>query len=111
MTAIEQHKQAGKLSQEDFERGLLTLSMKADKLLHPDQASPVEQQILKRLAKQNDHLFTFLLHPGVEATNNRAERSLRPAVVQRKIACGNKARKGAHTWQVLASLVVTCTDK
>jgi hypothetical protein len=107
LAAIEQQKKQPHLSQQDFEQGLLALSMKAGKLLHPDRASPVEQQILKRLSKQNDHLFTFLLHPGVEATNNRAERSLRPAVIQRKIACGNKTRRGADTWQVLASLVVT----
>ena len=32
-----------------------------------------------------DHWFTFLVVPGVEATNNRAERALREHVVQRKI--------------------------
>jgi len=31
------------------------------------------------------HWFTFLVVPGVEATNNRAERALREFVVQRKI--------------------------
>ena len=29
--------------------------------------------------------FTFIIHPGVEPTNNRAERALRPQVVLRKI--------------------------
>jgi hypothetical protein len=28
-------------------------------------------------------------------------------VIQRKIACGNKTRKGADTWQTIASVVVT----
>jgi len=32
-----------------------------------------------------DHWFTFLTTPGVEPTNNRAERALRERVVQRKI--------------------------
>jgi hypothetical protein len=32
-----------------------------------------------------DHWFTFLTVPGVEPTNNRAERALREHVVQRKI--------------------------
>jgi hypothetical protein len=107
LSAIEHKKQSDRLSQEDYQDGLVKLSAKAAKLLHPDRASPAEQQILNRLAKQADHLFTFLLHPQVEATNNRAERSLRPAVIQRKIACGNKTRKGAHTWQTIASVVVT----
>ncbi len=45
------------------------------------------------LNKQRDHLFTFLDHEGVDATNNLAERQLRPAVIARKISCGNKTPK------------------
>jgi hypothetical protein len=112
LSAIEHKKQQGRLSQEDYQDGMVNLSARAAKLLQPQwawpqRASPAEEQIFKRLSKQADHLFTFLNYPQVEATNNRAERSLRPAVIQRKIACGNKTRKGADTWQILASLVVT----
>jgi hypothetical protein len=32
-----------------------------------------------------DYWFTFIINPGVEPTNNRAERALRPLVVLRKI--------------------------
>jgi transposase len=70
-------------------------------------AGPWEEKIGNRLEKQEDHLFTFLLKDNVEPTNNRAERSLRPAVVHRKISCGNKPRKGADSWQVLASVITT----
>jgi hypothetical protein len=38
--------------------------------------------------------FPFLLKGQVEPTNNRAERSLRPAVIRRKASCGSRARKG-----------------
>lgn len=44
----------------------------------------------------------------MEATNNLAERQLRPAVIARKLSCGNKTKDGAATWQVLASLAATC---
>jgi transposase len=64
-----------------------------------------------RLAKQRDHLFTFLDHDAVDATNNLAERQLRPAVIARKVSCGNKTPKGARTWQILASLAATCTQR
>jgi transposase len=64
-----------------------------------------------RLYKQRDHLFTFLDHDGVDATNNLAERQLRPAVIARKISCGNKTQKGARTWQILASLAATCAQR
>ena len=73
----------------------------------PDAAS-VEEKLRQRLKKQRDHLFTFLDHEAVDATNNLAERQLRPAVVSRKLSCGNKTERGARTWQVLASLAATC---
>lgn len=67
----------------------------------------VEQQVGNRLAKRRKHLFTFLYHDDVPATNNLAERQLRPAVIQRKISCGNKTAKGAHAWQVIRSVHVS----
>lgn len=71
-------------------------------------AAPAEEKLRQRLRKQRDHLFTFLDHEAVDATNNLAERQLRPAVISRKLSCGNKTERGAGTWQVLASLAATC---
>ena len=53
-------------------------------------AAPAEEKLRRRLRKQCDHLFTFLDHEAVDATNNLAERQLRPAVISRKLSCGNK---------------------
>jgi hypothetical protein len=47
----------------------------------------------------------------VEATNNLAERQLRPAVIARKLSCGNKTSRGARTWEILASLAATCAQR
>lgn len=71
-------------------------------------AAAVEEKLRHRLLKQRDHLFTFLDHDAVDATNNLAERQLRPAVISRKLSCGNKTEPGARTWEVLASLAATC---
>ncbi len=71
-------------------------------------AAPLEEKLRQRLLKQRDHLFTFLDHDAVEATNNLAERQLRPAIISRKLSCGNKTARGASTWQTLASLAATC---
>ena len=79
----------------------------ADRLLRPPRAGP-EERIRLRIAKQRDHLFTFLDHPDVEATNNLAERQLRPVVISRKLSCGDKTDAGARTWETLASLAATC---
>lgn len=76
-----------------------------------EQLQPEEETVRQRLFKQRDHLFEFLKHKEVEATNNQAERQLRPAVIARKLSCGNRTDKGAQTWQVLASLAVTSAQR
>lgn len=73
----------------------------------PFELLPTEQQIGNRIAKRRKHLFTFLYHDQVPATNNLAERQLRPAVIQRKISCGNKTEQGANAWKVLRSVYVS----
>ena len=73
----------------------------------PFSLQQAEQKVANRLAKQRQHLFTFLYDQEVPATNNLAERQLRPAVIQRKISCGNKTEQGAWAWKILRSLFVT----
>ncbi len=50
-------------------------------------------------------------HDGVQATNNLAERQLRPAVIARKLSCGNRTERGARTWETLASLAATLAQR
>ncbi|MEO0645072.1 MAG: IS66 family transposase [Cyanobacteria bacterium J06650_10] len=77
----------------------------------PDNKGQQEEKVRNRLRKQQDHLFTFLDHPAVDATNNLAERQLRPAVISRKLSCGNKTTDGANTWAILASLAATAQQQ
>lgn len=95
-------------SQERFALCLNTLKTRAHALLDTPRAPRLEEKVRKRLWKQRDHLFTFLERAEVPATNNLAERQLRPAVIARKISCGNKTEEGARAWAVLASRVATC---
>ncbi len=83
----------------------------ARRLLHPPRGDPLEESIANRLRKQQDHLFTFLDHDGVDATNNLAERQLRPAVIARKLSCGNRTARGARTWEILASFAATLAQR
>ena len=77
----------------------------------PDEQGQQEEKVRNRLRKQQDHLFTFLDYPAVDATNNLAERQLRPAVIGRKLSCGNKTQRGANTWTILASLAATAQQR
>jgi hypothetical protein len=105
--AIEVKKQKSSLTPALYWDKVIALILQATTLLTKPRAAPIEERIWYRLSKQACHLFVFLRVDEVEATNNRAERSLRPAVIHRKIACGNKTTQGATTWQVLASLTAT----
>lgn len=53
----------------------------------------------------------FLDDPAVPATNNHAERMLRPAVICRKIGGCNKSLVGAVVQGGLASLAVSCKQQ
>jgi len=87
------------------------LEIRARGLLASPRPTNLEEKVRRRLEKQQDHLFTFLDVEEVEATNNLAERQLRPAVIARKLSCGNKTPKGARTWEILASLAATCAQR
>lgn len=105
--AIDWKEKQSRLAADAYQDGYVDLAIRATELLKRPRASPAEKKVGNRLEKQADHLFTFLRHQKVDPTNNRAERSLRPAVIHRKISCGNKTRKGADTWQILASVITT----
>ena len=82
-----------------------------DRLLDESVERAGESRIRNRLRKQRKHLIGCLYELAAEPTNNRAERALRPAVIARKISCGNKTNRGRQTWQVLASVAATCVQR
>src|SRR5438270_3893926 len=76
-------------------------------LLAGTYTDPGNARLAKRLRKQREHLLRFLDHDGVDATNNLAEREIRPAVIARKLSAGNRTEAGAETHAVLASVFRT----
>lgn len=70
-------------------------------------SDPDNARLARRLRVQRRHLFTFLYLDAVEATNNRAERMLRPAVITRKTGGCSRSPPGARAHEVLASMLVT----
>ena len=62
----------------------------------------------------HDHrawLWTFLEVAGVEPTNNAAERSLRHAVIWRKLSFGTQSAAGSRFVETLLSVVETCRQQ
>jgi transposase len=78
-----------------------------DQLLRWPQRAPANRRLSDHIARLSPYLFTFLRNPEVEPTNNRAERALRPAVVNRKCWGGNRTDNGARTFERLASVLRT----
>jgi hypothetical protein len=70
-------------------------------------ASDEVRRLRKHLLDHHDEFMRFLLEPGVPATNNHAERMIRPAVPVRKTGGCNKTLMGACVHGVLASLMVS----
>jgi transposase len=54
-----------------------------------------------------DYWFTFIINPGVEPTNNRAERALRPHVVLRKILGTLRNDKGTSIHERIMTTLAT----
>lgn len=105
-------KQRGQLQPDQWQQRLRALYLAAHVVLEETPRACVHEEAVRaRLWKQRDHLFVFLEHNGVDPTNNLAERQLRPAVIRRKLSCGNKTQRGAHTFEVLTSLAATCRQR
>jgi hypothetical protein len=94
-----------------YERGVASLEARLTRLLAPTYPHEEEEKVAQRFRNQRAHIFTFLRHPAVAATNNLAERQLRPAVIARKLSCGNATEGGARTLEVLTSLAATCRQR
>ena len=106
----------GRLGEEGRQARVAGLENRLRDLLWPHlhetttPTSPPEHDFTKlvnELARlgRNEELFTFVLHPEVEATNNRMERELRPEALDRKAGRTNKTTKGAHRRSVIVSVL------
>jgi len=68
-------------------------------------------RMARHLAKHRQHLLPFLYVDGLEATNNQAERDLRPGVITRKTGGCNRTQTGAEAHATLASIGATCRKR
>ena len=93
-----------------FHQQAQALESRLDVLIAPQRrlSDRDNTRFAKRLRKHRPHLLRFLYVDELEATNNLAERMLRPAVITRKTNGCNRNRSGAMTHAILASVLVTC---
>lgn len=108
-TAIQIHKEynKGKVTKEYLQKTKIELSEELAKLLSTQMENHEAEKLRKRMNKHFNEIFTFLEHPEIEPTNNRAERQLRNNVIMRKITFGNRSTRGAKNNAVIMSLSET----
>ena len=87
------------------------LESRLERMLCWTRSNGANERLAKHLHEHRDQLFTFLKHPGIEATNHLAEQAMRPAVVNRKVWGGNRTWAGAHAQEILLSVLRTCVQR
>jgi transposase len=86
------------------------LETRLDALIAPQRrmSDRDNARFAKRLRKHRPHLLRFLYVDELVATNNLAERMIRPAVITRKTNGCNRSKPGAAAHAILSSVLVTC---
>jgi transposase len=65
----------------------------------------------RELYDHRQWLWTFLHHEGVEPTNNAGERSLRHAVIWRKLSFGTQSASGSRFVETMLTVIETCRQQ
>jgi transposase len=106
--AVRDRYQAGEISLHGEWTAAGRIEAQLDRLLDKNYRTKANRRLAKHLCHEFLSLFTFLHCPGIEATNNRAERAIRPAVMARHLCGGSRTWNGARTQQSLTSVLRTC---
>ena len=98
----------GELSERGLSIATGKLEAKLDRMLERRRRNAANRRLARHLEHERLWLFTFLHCPGLDATNNAAERAIRGMVIARKVWGGNRTWEGARTQQILVSVLRTC---
>lgn len=109
--ALRDRYQAGEISLHGQWTAAGRIEAQMDRLLDKHYQTQANRRLAKHLDHEFPYLFTFLHCPGMEATNNRAERAIRPAVMTRHLCGGSRTWNGARIQQNLTSVLQTCRQQ
>lgn len=100
----------GTITRRGFERLMQPIRDEIDGLLLRGFGTAADG-MCRELRHHRDWLWTFLEIEGVEPTNNAAERSLRHAVIWRKLSFGTQSANGSRFVETLLSVIETCRQQ
>jgi transposase len=109
--AVRDRYQAGAISWHGQCTAAGRIQAELDRLIEKTYHTPANRRLANHLRHELPYLFTFLHCPDMEATNNRGERAVRPAIPARHLCGGSRTWNGAHTQQNLTSVLRTCIQQ
>jgi transposase len=83
------------------------LNKRLDSLMKLKPTHAAGHNLQKIVKKIRGHLFVFVTHREITATNNGSERAIRPCAVYRKITNGFRSEWGAELYADIRSVVET----
>lgn len=102
--------QSAAISRGEMQALMALVEIRVGELLQDGLASSDKKVpgFCKKLLPLEPALFLFSRVPGVEPTNNRAERALRPIVLWRKGSFGTSSAQGSRFVERMMTVVMTC---
>jgi transposase len=99
----------GTLAHASFASYVRPIQHEVERLLEAGQACEVPKTagMCREILKRRQALWTFVRHPGVEPTNNAAERAIRPGVLWRKGSFGTQSAEGSRFVEAMMTVVAT----
>jgi transposase len=104
---------AGKLTHQQLNRKMRPVRAQIEELLQRGRFSGNARLVgmCKELHNHREWLWTYLDHEGVEPTNNASERSLRHAVIWRKLSFGTQSAGGSRFVETMLTIIETCRQQ
>jgi transposase len=101
---------SGELTWRSFRSHVLPIKKEFNSLLVRGKFSGNRKIVgfCEELLLHRDWLWTFTTTKGIEPTNNEAERSLRPAVIHRKLTFGTQSDAGSRFLERIMTATETC---
>jgi transposase len=104
---------AGRITRAALLRRMGPVRRKVDLLLlrGSQSGNPDVRGTCRELYEHRPWLWTFLRHEGVQPTNNAGERSLRHAVIWRKLSFGTQSAGGSRFVETMLTVIETCRQQ
>jgi transposase len=99
----------GTLKRRTFQRRMEPIRARVELLLKKAEAyaEPKTAGMAREMLTLKQALFTFVDVEGIEPTNNTAERTIRPAVIYRKLSFGTHSKAGSRFIERMMTVTAT----